>query len=77
MNSRKIWSGISVLPSLGSCLSTILPPKVPVSISSVGPLLKEGIDDIAKKKEGYFEVYPIDCNTDDATVLKDFPYCTD
>lgn len=43
----------------------------------MGPLLREGIDEIAKKKEGHFEVYPIDCNSDDPTISKEFPYCSD
>ena len=31
----------------------------------VGPNLKLGIEDIAKRREDYFKVLAIDCNTDD------------
>lgn len=47
------------------------------SIYSVGPALKQVIEDIATKKEGYFKVLAIDCDTDDTDVLKNFPYCSD
>lgn len=45
------------------------------SIYQVGPALKQIIEDIATKKEGYFKVLAIDCDTDDSDVLKNFPYC--
>ena len=34
------------------------------------------MQEIAKKREDYFKVFAIDCNTDDADVIKNFPYCS-
>jgi len=33
------------------------------------------IEEIGKRKEGYFKIIPVDCNTDDTDVPKNFPYC--
>jgi hypothetical protein len=33
------------------------------------------IEEIGKRKEGYFKIIAIDCNTDDKEVAKNFPYC--
>lgn len=38
--------------------------------------MKEAIEDIANRKEGYFKVIAIDCDTDDEDLLKNFPYCS-
>ena len=43
----------------------------------MGPVLKSGIDDIAKRRQGHFEIVSIDCDTDDEELLKNFPYCSD
>jgi hypothetical protein len=40
-----------------------------------GPLLQRAITEIGQRKEGYFKTIPIDCNTDDPDVSKNFPYC--
>jgi hypothetical protein len=41
----------------------------------VGPNLRLGIEEIGKKREDYFKVIAIDCNTDDEDLIKNFPYC--
>lgn len=34
------------------------------------------MEEIAKRKEGFFKMVTIDCNTDDEKVVKSFPYCS-
>ncbi len=38
-------------------------------------MISEMADAIQKKREGYFKIHKIDCNTDDAEVLSHFVYC--